>query len=95
MFIASTKTQKTIAFMAVGIAFLGYFPQVYKIIQNKSADDISYLFLIFLIVATVLWITYGILRQDLLLALAYCAGLTMTTIVLVLKIKYSKQLEQS
>jgi len=89
MFETSTITQKALATAAMTIAFLGYFPQIHKIIQTKSANDISYLFLLFVIIATILWIVYGVLRRDLLMTLAYCAGLTMTVIVLILKIKYS------
>ena len=39
-------------------------PQLVKIIQNKSANDISLIMYILLFIAQLLWMTYGILKND-------------------------------
>jgi uncharacterized protein with PQ loop repeat len=40
------------------------FPQIYKMIQTKKSDDISYGFLIIGPMSTVIWIAYGIMKPD-------------------------------
>ena len=39
-------------------------PQTYKIIQTKSANDLSYMSIIISLISYILWISYGILIKD-------------------------------
>lgn len=90
MFEATTKTQRVVASSAMALAFAGYFPQVYQIVQNQSADDISTLFLLFVMIAAVLWDVYAFLRRDIMMFIAYTFGLLMTVLILVLKVYYRR-----
>lgn len=91
MFNATTRIQKTIATMAITLSFLAYIPQVAQIVERKSADDISYLFVAFVMLAGILWMIYAISRLDLVMAVAYFAGFLMTSSILVLKIYYERR----
>lgn len=47
------------------LIIISFIPQLVTIIKNKSAKDISVLMYIILLVAQILWMVYGILKNDL------------------------------
>ncbi|HOZ84379.1 MAG TPA: SemiSWEET transporter [Niabella sp.] len=69
---------------------LTFLPQVIKTVKDKSAKDIS--LAMFLIAATnqVLWIGYGVLKEDLVIILTNAIILVLSITMIVLKIKFGK-----
>jgi|APGre2960657404_1045060.scaffolds.fasta_scaffold01375_5 MtN3 and saliva related transmembrane protein len=86
----TTITQKLLAGLAMILSLVAYFPQLIRIIQRKSAEDISYLFLSFVAFASLLWVAYAGLRHDMMMMVAYMFGFMMTTSILALKFYYEK-----
>jgi MtN3 and saliva related transmembrane protein len=63
-------------------------PQVLKIVQSKSSRDVSTLFFVFMAGGMLLWLVYGILRQDLVIVLWNAISLSLTLVILALKKVY-------
>jgi MtN3 and saliva related transmembrane protein len=58
-------TVDIIGIIAGLLIILSLIPQLVIIIRNKSAKDISVLMYIVLFVAQILWLVYGVLKNDL------------------------------
>ena len=53
----------SIGYMASAFTTVSSVPQIYKIWKTKSADDVSVLYLIILIIGLTLWLIYGVLMN--------------------------------
>ncbi len=69
---------------------LSFLPQAIKIIKTKETGDISLLMYIFLEFGLFLWLVYGILIKSFPLMLANGMALLLSSIILILKIRYGK-----
>lgn len=67
-------------------------PQIKKSLKTKKTDDVSKWLIISLIVGLSLWVLYGIVKGDIVIAVANAIGVTLNVILLFLKLKYSSQL---
>lgn len=69
---------------------LTFLPQVIKTVKEKSAKDIS--LAMFLIAATnqVLWIGYGVLKDDWVIILTNAIILVLSITMIALKLKFGK-----
>ena len=67
-------------------------PQIKKSLKTKKTDDVSKWLIISLIVGLSLWVLYGIVKGDMVIAVANAIGVTLNVILLFLKLKYSSQL---
>ena len=67
------------------IAFL---PQLLKVWRNKSAKDISLLWLTTFSLGILLWLIYGVLVQALPIILSNGITLGLTLVILLFKLKY-------
>ena len=65
-------------------------PQISKSLKSKKTDDVSKWLIISLIVGLSLWVIYGILKGDVVIALANAIGVILNLILLGLKIKYTR-----
>lgn len=65
-------------------------PQVFKSWKEKKADDISLKMLIVLISGIVLWIVYGIQKDDFPIIATNCFSLLVNTVMIVLRIKFKR-----
>ena len=65
-------------------------PQVIKTIKNKSAEDVSLLMLFVLQAGIILWIVYGIKREDLPIILTNSVSLMVNILMVILGFKYKK-----
>ncbi len=61
-------------------------PQAIKIIRTRSTESISTLTYILLFTGLVLWLIYGIIRNDLPIILANAVSAALAGIILILKI---------
>ena len=64
-------------------------PQIKKSLKTKKTDDVSKWLIISLIVGLSLWVLYGIVKGDIVIAVANAIGVTLNLILLFLKLKYS------
>ena len=67
-------------------------PQIKKSLKTKKTDDVSKWLIISLIVGLSLWVLYGIVKGDIVIAVANAIGVTLNVILLFLKLKYSSKL---
>jgi MtN3 and saliva related transmembrane protein len=73
-------------------------PQIRKSLRTKKTDDVSKWLIISLIVGLSLWVLYGIVKGDIVIAVANAIGVTLNLILLFLKLKYmasNKQISDS
>ncbi len=63
-------------------------PQVLKIVQSKSARDVSTLFFVIMAGGMLLWLVYGFLRSDMVIMLWNGLSLSLTLVILSLKKVY-------
>jgi len=77
-----------IGLVAATCTTISFVPQVAKIIKTKGTKDISLLMYAIFTTGLFLWLVYGLIIKDIPLILANAISLTLTTIVLILKIKF-------
>jgi MtN3 and saliva related transmembrane protein len=82
----------TLGLVAGVLTTIAYLPQLIKTWKSKSADDLSWSMLIILCTGIVLWLVYGIYIQDVPIIAANIVTLVLATIILVLKIRYKKDI---
>jgi MtN3 and saliva related transmembrane protein len=66
-------------------------PQIKKALNTKDTEDVSIRFLLVLIAGLSLWVFYGIGRADIVIVIGNSLGVSVTVIMLILKVKYSRQ----
>ena len=66
-------------------------PQISKSLRTKKTDDVSKWLIISLIIGLSLWVIYGIMKGDIVIASANAIGVTLNLILFGLKIKYTVQ----
>jgi MtN3 and saliva related transmembrane protein len=67
-------------------------PQLVKLIREKKAEDISLFYLIILFIGIALWIWYGVLRDDVPIIATNGFSLAVNALVIVLGIRYKKNI---
>ena len=82
----------TIGISATFFSLWSTVPQIKKSLKTKKTDDVSKWLIISLIVGLSLWVLYGIVKGDMVIAVANAIGVTLNVILLLLKLKYSSQL---
>jgi len=65
-------------------------PQIIKGNKTKKMDDVSIWLILSLIVGLALWVLYGIIKADIVIAGGNSVGVFLNTILLLQKIKYSR-----
>jgi MtN3 and saliva related transmembrane protein len=63
-------------------------PQVIKTIKEKKAEAISLKMLLVLITGLILWVVYGIMREDWPLIITNCLSILINLVMIFLRIKY-------
>jgi MtN3 and saliva related transmembrane protein len=64
-------------------------PQIRKSLKTKKTDDVSKWLIICLIGGLSLWVLYGVLKGDIIIAIANAIGVSLNLCLLFLKWKYS------
>jgi MtN3 and saliva related transmembrane protein len=77
-----------VGYAACTVTALTFLPQVIKTWKEKSAKNVS--LMMFIIAATneVLWITYGVLKNDMVIIVTNVIMIVMAFIMISLKLKY-------
>ncbi len=74
--------------IAVTLSCLNLIPQVIKGFKTKSVKDISWIFVLMIIVATVLWFIYGTYRNDWAIMVTNAVIFCMAVVMLIQKFVY-------
>ena len=65
-------------------------PQIRKSLKTKKTDDVSKWLILSLIGGLSLWVLYGILKPDIIIAIANAIGVCLNVWLLLLKFKYTR-----
>ena len=65
-----------------------YVPQAVKTIKTKDTKSLSLIMYVIMTIGIVLWLFYGVLKNDLPIIIANTITLLFAGIILILKIKY-------
>jgi MtN3 and saliva related transmembrane protein len=65
-------------------------PQVFKTLKQKKADDVSLVMLLVLLSGQILWIIYGVKRNDLPIIATNCFSLLVDITMVFLRIRYKR-----
>jgi MtN3 and saliva related transmembrane protein len=77
--------------LAAGILTAGsLIPQVIKTLKEKKAEDVSLVMLIILMSGIILWILYGIKRDDLPIIATNSFSLLVNMVMVFLRIRYRR-----
>jgi MtN3 and saliva related transmembrane protein len=79
-----------LGYAAGAITSLTFLPQVLKTWKEKSAKDVSLMMFIIAAINEVMWIIYGALLDNWVIILTNAIVLTMSLIMILLKLRYNK-----
>jgi|SRR5688572_24438128 len=83
--------QTEVVGLAAGVCTsISLLPQLFKLLKNKKAEDISLFYLVILFIGLGLWIWYGFLRDDIPILVTNGFSLVINGIIIVLGIRYKK-----
>ncbi len=80
-----------LGYVAGLLTTLTFLPQVIKTVKEKSAKDVSLNMFLIAAANQVLWIIYGVLREDKVIILTNVFILVLSLTMIFLKLKYGKQ----
>jgi MtN3 and saliva related transmembrane protein len=73
---------------ACAVTALTFLPQVIKTWKEKSAKNVSLLMFIIAFVNEVMWIAYGVLRDDMVIIVTNVIMISMCSIMISLKLRF-------
>lgn len=74
--------------LAAFLCLISYIPQIVKGFTTKRLDDVSTLFMCFLIIGLILWVTYGSLRNDVVIIASNLIAVFLVSTVVLMKYYY-------
>lgn len=78
-----------IGYTAVVIGAISTIPQLYQIIKTKKVRDINFFFFFMRALSSILYIIYGLLKEDYIMFCSTIMPLILEFVVLILYLKYS------
>ena len=81
-------TAQWVGLVAGLLTTFAFVPQVLKIWRSKSAKDISLRTYLALTIGVVLWLVYGILKQELPIVLWNAVTLVLASAILAMKLRF-------
>lgn len=79
-----------LAFVAGALTSTGYIPQIIKGYRTRKLDDVSLIMPAALGFGMFLWLIYGLAREDSAIIAANVVGASFTTLLVLMKMRYSK-----
>jgi len=73
---------KIIGFTAGGLIVISLIPQLVTIIQNKSSKNISIPTYLVLLIAQIIWISYSILKDDMIILATNLSTAIITSLII-------------
>jgi MtN3 and saliva related transmembrane protein len=83
---------ETVGIAAGVCTSLALLPQLIKLMKYKKAEDLSLVYLVTLFCGLVLWIWYGVLRDDLPIMLTNVVSLVLNILMIIMGVKYKKNI---
>jgi MtN3 and saliva related transmembrane protein len=80
-----------IGILATIFAISSTIPQIIKGMKTRKMDDVSALLIMALIIGLSLWVVYGVAKSDIVIIGGNSVGVSLNAILLLLKIKYSRE----
>lgn len=77
-----------LGYSACAVTALTFLPQVLKTWKEKSAKNVSLLMFIIAAVNEVMWIAYGVMRDDMVIIVTNVIMIVMAFIMISLKLRY-------
>jgi MtN3 and saliva related transmembrane protein len=77
-----------LAFFAGALTSTGYLPQILKGLRTKRLEDVSLLMPAVLGIGMLLWLIYGLAREDPAIIVANVIGSSLTGILVLMKVRY-------
>lgn len=86
MGIMTQVTSQVIGYIAGALTTLCVLPQIVHAIRTRSTRDLSYMFIVTLITGLALWLTYGILIEQVPVIVPNAVSIGLNAILLVVKL---------
>jgi MtN3 and saliva related transmembrane protein len=77
-----------LGYAACAVTALTFLPQVVKTWKEKSAKNVSLNMFIIATINEIMWIAYGVLRDDMVIIITNVIMIVMATIMISLKLRY-------
>ena len=77
-----------VGYIASAVTVFTFLPQVVKTWKEKSAKNVSLMMFIIAISNEVLWIVYGVMRDDMVIILTNIVMMCMASFMIYLKLRY-------
>lgn len=77
-----------LGFLAGALTSTGYLPQIVKGLRTKKMHDVSLLMPAILGVGMLLWLIYGLAREDIVIVAANVVGSSLTAVLVAMKLRY-------
>lgn len=77
-----------LAFAAGAMTSTGFIPQIIKGYRTRKLDDVSAIMPAILGTGMFLWLIYGLAREDTAIIAANIVGVTLTTVLVLMKLGY-------
>ena len=68
-----------------------FVPQIFKMVRERSAEAVSFPMYVVTVSGFVFWIAYGVAIMSWPVAVSNAVNLVLAAVILVLKLRYSKQ----
>jgi len=78
-------------FAAGVVTSVGMMPQLIKTIKTKQVDELSIQMYLIYLAGFGMWITYGIVREDIPIIATNSFSIILTIVMIILKIKFGKK----
>ena len=77
-----------VGYIASAVTVFTFLPQVVKTWKEKSAKNVSLMMFIIAISNEILWIVYGVMRDDMVIILTNIVMMCMASFMIYLKLRY-------
>lgn len=77
-----------LAFVAGALTSTGYLPQIVKGFRTRKLEDVSLLMPAVLGIGMVIWLVYGVVREDLAIIIANVVGASLAATLVMMKLRF-------
>jgi MtN3 and saliva related transmembrane protein len=80
-----------LGYSACAVTALTFLPQVLKTWKEKSAKNVSLMMFVIAAINEIMWIAYGVLRDDMVIIITNVIMIIMAMIMISLKLRYKHE----
>jgi MtN3 and saliva related transmembrane protein len=85
------EVESFLGYIAGSLVTISLVPQLITILYNKDSKNVSIFTYIILLVARILWTTYGLRKPDLQIGITNCISGFLTVLIIISAIYYRKK----